>query len=98
VTLVLRERPGAVRLDVRVQPRSGRDEIAGIHGGALRIRLQAPPVDDAANEALVRFLAGALDVPRRHVRIVSGATSRNKVVEVDDVARAALDRILSSTP
>jgi uncharacterized protein (TIGR00251 family) len=95
MSIALSQRPGAVRLEVRVQPRAARNEIAGAHGGALRIRLQAPPVDGAANEALVDFLARQLGVPRRHVRVVAGATSRTKIVEIDDVAREALDRLLS---
>ena len=80
---------GAVRFGVRVQPRSSRTEVAGVHAGALKVRLHAPPVDGAANEALVAFLAEALGVPRRQVRIVAGASSRAKVVEVEgvDVAR-----------
>ena len=72
-----------VRFDVRVQPRASRTAVGGAHGGALRVRLSAPPVDGAANDALVDALAGALGVPRRAVRIVAGATSRGKVVEVD---------------
>jgi uncharacterized protein YggU (UPF0235/DUF167 family) len=59
--------------------------------------LQAPPVDGAANEALVRFLADEFGVPRRKVRIISGLGSRNKIVEVEAVALPALDRLLSST-
>jgi uncharacterized protein (TIGR00251 family) len=94
-SVVLQERHDAVRFGVRVQPRASRDEIAGVHDGALRVRLQAPPVEGAANEALIRFLASALSVPRRHVRIVTGESSRNKVVEIDAVARPALDRILA---
>ena len=86
-----------VRFDVRVQPRASRNEIAGVQNGVLRIRLQAPPVDGAANDALVDFLADELGVARRQVRIVSGFGSRNKVVEVDAKGRPALDRILSST-
>lgn len=97
MTVVLSERPGAVRFGVRVQPRSARDEVAGEQAGSLRVRLQAPPVEGAANEALVRFLAALLEVPRRHVRIVAGATARAKVVEVDEVARDALNRLLAST-
>jgi uncharacterized protein (TIGR00251 family) len=88
---------GAIRFSVRVQPRASKDEFAGLRNGVLRIRLRAPPVEGAANEALVRFLADQLGVARRHVRIVSGISSRNKVIEVDDVARPALDRILSTT-
>ncbi len=69
-----------VRLAVRVQPRAARSEIAGLFGDRIRIRLAAPPVDGAANDALVRFLAGALGVPPREVRIVAGLTSRSKTV------------------
>jgi uncharacterized protein (TIGR00251 family) len=85
------------RIEVRVQPRASRNEIAGIREGVLRVRLQAPPVDGAANEALVRFLADEFGVPARAVRIVSGFGSRNKIVEVEAVALPALDRFLSST-
>jgi uncharacterized protein (TIGR00251 family) len=59
--------------------------------GALRIRLHAPPVDGAANEALVAFLADRLAVSRRDVRIVTGATSRSKTIEVDGVIASAVE-------
>jgi uncharacterized protein (TIGR00251 family) len=68
-----------------------------VQNGVVRVRLQAPPVDGAANEALVAFIADEFGVARRNVRIVSGFGSRNKVVEVDAKARPALDRILAST-
>lgn len=74
-----------LRLDVYVQPRASRSEIVGEHDGALRVRLVAPPVDNAANEALVALLAKALGVPKRDIRVVTGATSRRKVVEVSGV-------------
>jgi uncharacterized protein (TIGR00251 family) len=66
--------------------------VAGVAGGALRVRLTAPPVDGAANEALVRFLADRLDLARGRVVLVSGHTGRDKVVEVaglspEEVAR-----------
>lgn len=88
---------GTKRINVRVQPRASSNEIVGYRDGILRVRLQAPPVDGAANEALVRFLADEFGVPRRQVRIVSGSGSRNKIVEVEAVALPALDRLLSST-
>lgn len=94
-TVTVESRPGAVRFHVRVQPRASRNEIAGVLGDALKIRLQAPPVDGAANEALVTFLADELGVPRRGVRIVAGSTSRSKVVEVDGIAASAVDRLLA---
>jgi len=71
---------GGVVLTVRVTPRASRNEVAGEHDGAIRIRLQAPPVEGKANEALVRFLAGTLDVPRRSVSIISGDKARTKLV------------------
>lgn len=86
-----------MRIDVRVQPRASRNEIAGVRNGVLRVRLTAPPVEGAANEGLIEFLADELGVARRQVRIVSGFGSRNKVIEVDAEVLPALDRILSST-
>ncbi len=86
-------RAGSVRFPVRVQPRASRTELAGTQHGALKVRLQAPPVDGAANEALVDFLAESLGVPRRTVRIVSGASSRTKVVEVTGIDAVAVLRL-----
>jgi uncharacterized protein (TIGR00251 family) len=93
--LTVRERAGCLRLDVRVQPRASRNELAGVHGGALKVRLQAPPVDGAANEALVAFLAESLGVPRAAVRVVAGATSRAKVVEIEGVRRTSVEELAS---
>jgi hypothetical protein len=84
------EREGAVRFSVRVQPRSSRTGVEGVHGDALKVRVNAPPVDGAANEAVVEVLAEALGVPRRSVRIVAGESSRTKVVEVDGVSAEAV--------
>jgi uncharacterized protein len=78
-------RGNSIRFNVRVQPRAARSEIAGVHGDAIKVRLAAPPVDGAANVALVELLAEALGVARGAVRVVTGATSRGKVVEVDGV-------------
>lgn len=77
-----------MRLQVQVQPRASRTEVAGPHGGALRIRLAAPPVDGEANAELVAFLAKRLHVPRAAVTIVRGGTGRRKVVEVAGVGVA----------
>lgn len=82
-------------LRVRVTPRASRDALAGERGGALVVRLTAPPVEGAANEALVRLLGKTLGVPPSAVRIVAGATGRNKTVAVAGVdaagARARLE-------
>lgn len=84
---------GAVRFGIRVQPRSSRPGVDGLHGDALRVRVGAAPVDGAANEAVIAVLAEALGVARRSVRIVSGTASRTKVVEVDGVSRAAVEAL-----
>jgi uncharacterized protein len=91
----LEERATGVRFAVHVQPRASRTEIAGIHGEALKVRLSAPPVDGAANEALVDFLSERFAVPRRSVTIVSGAQSRAKIVEIDGLTAAEARRLLN---
>jgi uncharacterized protein (TIGR00251 family) len=70
---------------VRVIPRSPRSRVDGMRGDAFLIRLAAPPVEGAANDALVAFLAEHLDLPRRNIRIVSGDKSRDKRVAIDDL-------------
>lgn len=84
--LDVREHPNSVRFSVRVQPRAARSGMAGIYGSSLRVRISAPPVDGAANEALIELLAERLGVPRRDVSIVGGVASRSKVVEVRGVS------------
>ena len=83
----------AVLIDVRVIPRSSKPGLAGTREGAVLVRVNAPPVDGAANEALIEVLADALRVPRRAVTIVSGQRSRLKRVRVEgvteDLVRAA---------
>jgi uncharacterized protein (TIGR00251 family) len=87
------ERDGAVRVAVRVQPRASRSEIVGVHGDALKVRLAAPPVDGAANDALVALLSSAFAIPRRAVRILAGESSRSKLVEIDGVSPEAVLRL-----
>jgi uncharacterized protein (TIGR00251 family) len=77
--------PGGVVIDVRVIPRAGRAGIAGTRNGALLVRLNAPPVDGAANAELVELLADLLGVPRRDVTIASGARSKQKRVRVGGI-------------
>lgn len=87
--------PGGIRIRIHVQPRASQTAIAGRHGDALKIRVAAPPVDDAANDALLDFLAAKLSVPRRAVGLSRGAASREKTVTVlgiaVEAARAALE-------
>jgi uncharacterized protein (TIGR00251 family) len=79
------EAGGRVRFSVRVQPRASRSEIAGVYGDALKVRLSAPPVDGAANNALIEFLAHVFAVGRRDVRILAGEISRSKIVEIEGI-------------
>ncbi len=78
---------GAVILAVRVQPRASKTEISGVLDGALKVRLQAPALEDRANEALCEFLAHLLKTPKSAVRIVSGHRSRSKRVEIRGVTQ-----------
>jgi uncharacterized protein (TIGR00251 family) len=72
-----------VILELHVQPGAARSEFAGEHGGRLKVRLAAPPVEGRANAALVEFLAGYFGVPKRNVRIAAGLKSRRKRVVVE---------------
>lgn len=81
-------------LALHVQPGAKRSEVAGLHGDRLKVRIAAPALDGRANEAVVAFVAEALGVPKRSVRIASGERSRDKVVAVAadcDAARLAGD-------
>jgi uncharacterized protein (TIGR00251 family) len=80
-----------VRFVVRLTPRGGTDRIDGVdETGALRVRVAAPPVDDAANHAMIRLIAEELGRSRSAVRIVAGATARRKTVVVEGVTEAAI--------
>jgi uncharacterized protein (TIGR00251 family) len=85
---------GGCRLRLWVQPRASRDEVVGVQGGAVKVRLTAPPVEGQANAALVKFLSRQLGVPRSAVELTTGAGSRHKVVRVAglgvEVVRARL--------
>jgi uncharacterized protein len=74
-----------VRIEVYVQPRASKTELAGMHDGVTKIRIAAPAVENAANRALVEFVAGQLGIAKRCVRVVAGGTSRRKVLEIDGV-------------
>jgi uncharacterized protein len=78
----LRETKEGLLLAIRVIPRSARDEVVGVHGNALKIRLNAPPVDGKANAGLIRFLGEGLGAPPSRIQIVRGQTGREKQVLV----------------
>lgn len=90
----VREEGGGALLEILVQPRASRTEIVGLHRDALKIRLAAPPVEGAANEAVQRFLAKKLGVPRRAVTIVRGKTGRRKALRIEGLDSAEICRLL----
>jgi hypothetical protein len=96
MALDLRATDAGLTLRVRVQPRASKNALSGEREGALVVRLTAPPVEGAANEALSRFLGKTLGVAPSAVRVVSGATGRNKVVSVAGLDAATARERLSS--
>jgi uncharacterized protein (TIGR00251 family) len=84
----LRQQENALLLAVKLQPRASRNEIEGPLGAELRIKVTAPPVDAAANEALLRLLADMLDCPRNRIQLIRGQTSRHKTVALHGMTSA----------
>jgi len=87
---------GGTLVEVLVVPRASRDRVVGPHDGRLKVQVTAPPVEGAANDAVIRLLARTLGVPRRAVRVVKGPSSRRKTLHVADLAPDALARALAS--
>ncbi len=85
------------RLRFRVSPGAGRDEVVGRHGGAWKLRVRPAAENGRANEAVVRLLAGVLDVPRERLSVVSGHASREKTVALDGVALPDAERRLAAS-
>jgi uncharacterized protein YggU (UPF0235/DUF167 family) len=83
-------------LKLRIVPRAGRTAFAGRRGDATVVRLAAAPVDNAANDALIVFLAASLDCPRRSISIVAGEKSRDKRIRIEGLTQAELDRRLAA--
>ena len=80
---------------MRVQPRASKSGVAGELDGVLKVRLAAPPVEGQANEELIRLLAKLFDAPRQRIAIVSGQTSKNKVVSVSGISLDEAERVLA---
>lgn len=80
----------SVRMSFYVQPRAARTEIVGYHGGDLKIRLAAPPLENAANLELIAFIARQLRLPKRNIRLTAGRTGRRKSVAIEGASAAAM--------
>ena len=83
------------RIDIRVQPRASRNTLSGVRGGMLRIRVTAPPVDGQANAAAIALLAKALDLPKSAIRLVKGASTREKTLVVESMSQEEVNQRLN---
>lgn len=90
----LRPTAAGVELLILVQPRASRDQLVGVQGGELKLRLAAPPVDGAANAACCAFLAKLCKLPKSHVTLISGESSRHKRVLLAGAEAATVRSIL----
>jgi hypothetical protein len=81
---------------VRVQPRASKNGISRLEDGTFKIRLTAPPVDGAANEALIAFLSATFAVSRSSVEIISGQSARQKIIRINGISGEGVDRLLNN--
>ena len=87
--------PGGVRLAVQIQPNAKKTEVVGVLDDALKIKLAAQPIEGKANEALVKWLASALGVPRSAVTLTHGQTNKKKLLEVSGVTLEEVGRLVN---
>lgn len=81
-------------LQIRVHPGARRNDVAGLHAGAVKISITTPPTDGRANEALVEFIANLLRIPRARIALVSGATGRSKLLRITGKSAAEVQAAL----
>jgi uncharacterized protein (TIGR00251 family) len=95
--LQVRETGSGLEVRLHVLPRAKRCEISGVHNGALKIRVTAPPVDDSANRAVIEFLSALLGISKSSLRILAGSKSRNKILQVQGLSlRDFHERLIGS--
>ena len=94
----LTDTPAGAVLNLRIIPRASKNAIQGEHGDALKIRLCAPPVDGAANAALIEFLSDTFALPRARVQLLAGATSRSKRVLLSGCSSSTVRSHLNPEP
>jgi uncharacterized protein len=93
----IRETAQGVTLEVTIQPRASRTELVGIHEGALKLRLTAPPVEGEANRECLRFLAKFFDLPKSRLELLQGHKSRRKTILIRDMTAKQLQSLLEET-
>lgn len=89
----LLETTNAVTFSIRAIPRASRSEIVGEHDGALKVKLASPPVDGAANAELIRLFAKKFGVSKSDIEIVSGETSKNKRIKINNLSKSKFDEV-----
>lgn len=87
MNLKIQERDGGITIECFVAPRAKRNAIKGTRDGALAVSVQSPPIEGRANDALIEFLAKALDVPRRAISIIGGMSSRKKILLIQGITK-----------
>lgn len=92
--LKVREDGEGIIFAVRVQPRSSKNEICGIYGDAIKIKLTSPPVEGEANEGLIKFLAGILKISKGQIEIIGGHKSRTKSIKITGVTKEKVADLL----
>ncbi len=90
------EKHGSISFTVRVVPRASKSRIVGEHDGALKIQLVSPPVDGAANAELVKLLSKQFSVPKSDIEIISGQTSKTKMVRIAGITTADFNAVLKA--
>jgi uncharacterized protein len=88
-SLQIRETAAGLEVHLHVQPRAKRSELCGIHNGALKLKVLAPPVDDAANRAIIEFFSSLLDISKSRISITSGQKSRDKTLLIQGLLQKA---------
>lgn len=92
------EKDGALFFRVKAVPRASKSALAGEFDGAVKVRIASPPVDGAANDELVRFLAKTLGIPKSNVAIVGGASSKSKLIRVEGIGHDEVADAFGKSP
>ena len=95
-TLLIRETKNGLSFDISVNPHASRSQIAGISEGLLKVKVTAPPVEGAANDACIELLAKKLGLKKSRMKISAGARGRKKTILINDVSRTELEQKLRS--